>query len=578
MSRAYWNILLPALLLAVLFALVSSPAASGQKGATGASLSKPNGVELLGVSFEPDEGPGKAIIKVSGQCEYSTLLLADPPRLVLDLSGVKLGGDPEKKAVGKGIVRSIRISQFDGNTTRVVFDLASEVGFSVKKIEPADAAAQEIIVAFNSIVKGVLAGLEGGRFVVRVPGFSFAGAGENPGKDRNPGSEGGVRAFALTGPDRIVVDLPQATLARDAVREVTVHDELVKGIRLSQFDASTVRMVLDLRKAQPYKLVTSEDGGVALDLGYRLKSLQFDSGLEGTEVKLGLSGDAPLSVKKADGDNLLTIDIEDTVSSMGDRVIPVNDGVISEIRIEEPAPFKLRISLALRYYVAHKEPIGEGSVKKIFVTRSPLYGKILAIDPGHGGTDPGAISPTGLQEKFVTLDIGLQLAELLSSAGASAILTRKDDTYVSLPDRVDLANKAPADAFVSIHANSVSELHPSGTETFYFEGIQDSKTLADAIHDALVAGIGLIDRRAKPRELYVLKWTKMPACLVEVAFLSNLTEEQLLMDPAFRSKVAKSLFDGLWNFFKQRETPQNPKAPEKAGGQDLTNPGTDLAE
>jgi N-acetylmuramoyl-L-alanine amidase len=198
---------------------------------------------------------------------------------------------------------------------------------------------------------------------------------------------------------------------------------------------------------------------------------------------------------------------------------------------------------------------------------------LVAIDPGHGGGDPGAIGtlPPGTQtglperldadgrtriyEKDVTLDIGLRLDAWLRERGYPTVMTRTTDAAggdvpfttvgADLKARVDIANAAGARIFVSIHENSLSAT-ATGTETyrFYYSGAS-AKALADLIHEQVLAALGLPDRGVKTAGFYVLKNTRMPAVLVEGAFLSNPAEALLLADPATRQRVAEAIGAGV---------------------------------
>ncbi|HBS60622.1 MAG: N-acetylmuramoyl-L-alanine amidase [Bacillota bacterium] len=174
----------------------------------------------------------------------------------------------------------------------------------------------------------------------------------------------------------------------------------------------------------------------------------------------------------------------------------------------------------------------------------------IVIDPGHGGSDPGAIGPAGTQEKTHTLAVALYLRTLLQEAGHQVILTRETDRDVAYPDasaseelqaRVDIANQAGAGLFISLHANAADNSGAGGTETWYY---LDGYLLAEAVQGEL-ANLGLTDRGVKQANFYVLKYTEMPAILVELAFISNSAEERLLAAEEFRERAAREINNGL---------------------------------
>lgn len=172
----------------------------------------------------------------------------------------------------------------------------------------------------------------------------------------------------------------------------------------------------------------------------------------------------------------------------------------------------------------------------------------IFIDPGHGGNDPGTVGPTGLREKDINLNIGINLKQILEKHGVDARLTRADDRRIELAERVKMANSNNADYFVSIHNNSATNSAATGTETFAFYNSAVGSKLAAYIQKSLVKEIGLPDRGVKGSGFLVLKETKMPAVLVEVAFINNPKEENLLKDQNFLYKAALGIAKGVLEF------------------------------
>lgn len=180
---------------------------------------------------------------------------------------------------------------------------------------------------------------------------------------------------------------------------------------------------------------------------------------------------------------------------------------------------------------------------------SQLDGRFIVLDPGHGGRDPGAPGPSGLQEKEVTVDVALRLARLLRLAGASVSLTREDDRYVALADRVAMAGATPAQVFTSLHCNSFSTPAPHGTETYYYETWQGQK-LAVALQQELIDELELSDRGVREAGFYVLRHSPVSAALVEIAFISNPSEERFLADAWFRQRASLALFRGIRGYLE----------------------------
>ena len=179
----------------------------------------------------------------------------------------------------------------------------------------------------------------------------------------------------------------------------------------------------------------------------------------------------------------------------------------------------------------------------------------VCIDPGHGGSQPGAVGYFGTKEKDITLQVALQLRDVLKNAGVEVVMTRDSDKDVrtakqpnELQARCDVANNSKADVFVSTHCNASDDRTAHGTETWYYPKDAKSKTLAQFIQTELVKQIGLRDRGVKQGNYYVTRYTKMPAVLVELAFISNPEEEVLLKNKAFQRKCAVGIANGILRF------------------------------
>ncbi|GBG57465.1 N-acetylmuramoyl-L-alanine amidase [Sporomusaceae bacterium FL31] len=189
---------------------------------------------------------------------------------------------------------------------------------------------------------------------------------------------------------------------------------------------------------------------------------------------------------------------------------------------------------------------------------SRLQGKIICLDPGHGGSDPGAVGPSGTMEKNNTLAIALLLKEKLENNGATVLMTRETDQDVSYPNassaeelgaRINIASDANADLFISIHNDAFTSITAAGTTTFHY-GDEESVDLAGHVQKCLVEELGTKDRGTRFGSFYVIRYAKMPAILVEIAFISNPEEELLLASTDGRAKSAESIFKGIVKYFK----------------------------
>ena len=194
----------------------------------------------------------------------------------------------------------------------------------------------------------------------------------------------------------------------------------------------------------------------------------------------------------------------------------------------------------------------------------PLFGgnfksseKVIVIDPGHGGKDPGTTGFNGNYEKDINLEISKKLKRKLESNRYKVILTRDSDKYVDNLLRADIANKKRARVFVSIHGNAMEDNSSvDGIQVLYYPNRQstigdlNNNELAQVMMNSLVSRTGARDKGIIEREdLIILNQTKMPAILIEYGFLSNEKEEQLLLTDEYQNKVVDSIIDGLEEYF-----------------------------
>ncbi|MGM7683416.1 N-acetylmuramoyl-L-alanine amidase [Cytobacillus sp. Hm23] len=182
-----------------------------------------------------------------------------------------------------------------------------------------------------------------------------------------------------------------------------------------------------------------------------------------------------------------------------------------------------------------------------------IEGRIIVIDAGHGGEDPGT-SGHNEQEKNINLKVAKLVEQRLDELGAHVVMTRDGDTKLELQDRVDIAKENYADIFVSIHSNSASNEDANGTETYYDtstnENGAESKLLASAIQSEIVKIVGSADRGIKDNELYVIKHNDIPSVLVELGFLSNEIDAALLLDDNVLVKYADGIVSGIQLYYQ----------------------------
>ena len=213
----------------------------------------------------------------------------------------------------------------------------------------------------------------------------------------------------------------------------------------------------------------------------------------------------------------------------------------------------------------------------------------VVLDPGHGGKDPGAVGPKGLEEKEVVLDIALRLQRLLQKAGWQVVLTRGTDTYIPLGKRTAIANREKANLFISLHTNASSRPRAKGIETYFLNpryngqgesvvirkngtsaksmdklqhilydlkltsNIEESNRLADTIQSSLILKLkkrypDIVDLGVKQASFYVLVGAQMPSVLVEISFLSHPNEEARLAKKGYRDMVSRALLVGIRHY------------------------------
>ena len=332
-----------------------------------------------------------------------------------------------------------------------------------------------------------------------------------------------------------------------------------------------------------------------------------------TRVVIDLSEKTEFRGDKLINPDRIFIDIMGSITKLEDtsKQIKIDDGVVKTVRTARFNQEITRVVFDLyqesryelfslidpdRVVIDIFKPGEEAVVSETLPAKTeekPAHGpeitgkRVVIIDPGHGGKDPGAIGPSGLKEKEVTLGIALYLEKLLKGAGISTYLTRNKDEFVYLEDRTDFANQKNGFVFVSLHANSVLNHRPSakGIETFVLSSkyigasardvadrenrasrahpeldtdlakiiadleessnIQRSFDFAKIVQEKLVKYLKLEDRGVKQAPFVVLKGVNMVAVIAEVAFVSNPKEEKLLKNNEFRQKSAQALFEAI---------------------------------
>lgn len=329
---------------------------------------------------------------------------------------------------------------------------------------------------------------------------------------------------------------------------------------------------VSLRTSPPVAEQEEEDEATTApspSLKAELQSISFSS----NRLMITTSGEVKPKLSTLGAPDRIIVDMPETTfsesfiqgqdfSSDGSGSIVVTDStVVSKVRYAmfSHSPSTVRVVFDLKQPATAKWSLGDNHVLLVDLTASngesasqPALptddGKIIVIiDPGHGGRQSGAVSISGKYEKDFNLAVGLKVQALLQKhEDIQTVITRQDDTELSLQQRVEMAELNQADVFISIHGNKFTTADPNGIETLYSR--MESKTLADVLHTHIMPVAGLKDRGVKMVSLHVTRETSMPAVLLELGFMSNPTDEALMLTEDYQNRCAEAIVDGIIEF------------------------------
>jgi N-acetylmuramoyl-L-alanine amidase len=383
------------------------------------------------------------------------------------------------------------------------------------------------------------------------------------------------RTMVLKNPGRVVVDIKDAWLSPQAKRELAVSGPFVSRARVAQFDQRTVRVVVETTVGKDNYKIFPLTGGpvpgrVVLDFG-RVGPDSAGATIALPDVKAPSKPAAP-QTKPTKPQTPQTKPQAPQTKPQVPQTKPVETKPV-ETKPAETKPVETKpeeqqtpqdAEQAAQETAADtpgEQPATESSTDAGIAAITGLAGHSITIDAGHGGNDSGAIGPTGVTEKSVTLRVALALQKILTSEGATVYMTRTTDTEVSpkgaaasdieeLQARCDVANQHDSDIFISIHMDSFTNGAAKGTTGYYYAlGSKKSRDLADKVRAGVIDQIGTPSRGTQSCNFYVVKHTDMPATLVEVAFISNPTEEKLMNSEDGVQKAAQGIADGIADFF-----------------------------
>ena len=343
-----------------------------------------------------------------------------------------------------------------------------------------------------------------------------------------------------------------------SVRTATRNDANVPFVRtVLELDSKvTPRLFID--EDGKYVTVTLPNAKIAKNVEKKYNAdrnvvsrISLSQRSSGTDVNIKV----PRAVTKSDV-NVFTLPGTDKAKKECRVVIDVNDksGKVKQWMHWNDAKIGIdNTSLSSTYSVK----VPSYSSSRSYKLTKGLNDKVICIDPGHGGTDVGAIGKIS-QEKNITLAISKKIADLLNDAGAKVIMTRTTDVDVYAPydaaaeelqARCNIANAAKADAFVSVHIDSFSSADARGVTAYYNSKTPHDYSLAKYIHNQNMQATEFPDRGTRTANFYVLLHTNMPAVLLELGFISNPTEERALNSEKQQQNFAESIVKGLADYF-----------------------------
>ncbi len=460
-------------------------------------------------------------------------LIINPDRLLVDLPNQKLHPAFQNCTPGDSNVRDIRLMQRDDGSVRLIFDLAKLLGY--KTIQDPN-HPEQLILVFNYFLQEVSFLQKDGFRKVQI-------------KTSLPAE---FKVLTLSNPNRLVIDFEGATV-NTSNNVVSGDGTWIDRIRTAQFDPRTVRVVLDLKDPVSCYVTRSISEPNLVEVR-TVQNINQITWLDGKEDRLVITGENELDavIQKLKATKKLTVSLNYVQLRSGlevsGRQSDLTDGlkiIPSPTKVEMEIDLKDRVITNTEFTMDHRQLI-------IHFRPSSLYQKTIVLDAGHGGVDPGACGCQGTREKEVTLDVTMRLKDLLEEAGANVILTRMDDSYISLYERPMIANNLFADAFISIHCNSFpNNSTVRGIEVYYYPERPAGKVLAGLIAKQVITATGLNNRGIRGNERYVvLREPLMVSILAELGYLSNFEEETLLRSGEFRSQAANGIFQGLADYYQ----------------------------
>ena len=457
----------------------------------------------------------------------------DDQKIVLDFYGAKSSLPSEITKTNSDIVTGIRTATHENNGdsfTRVVFDLSGKKDYEVKQ----SADKKNITISFGKTTVDKISAVHSqNKDIITIGGTGSFGA----------------SVAMTTDPQKIVVTIPncQSNL-NDKINTDDLQYVLAGKVDTSK--GNTVEMVFDVEDLVQYSY-REENQNLILEIyPTTLKNMRYDKNANvlylDKKDKID-TGSVKFEDHYLDGyfDVTLPGDYE---SDYGYGTYDVKGTVVENIEVSTKGgntTFRFKQNRISAYEVT-----AEGDSYAIRVKNpKEVYDKVLLLDAGHGGKDPGT-SGNGMQEKNLTLTIAQKIEQELQGSGIKVYMTRDSDVYPENSTRAQTANDI-ADLMVSIHINSGPET-ANGTESLYQVHANDSssrltsKQLAEILQASMISGTGNTNRGVKLRtDLLILNRTTVPSAIVEVVFITNTGDALKISNPAYQDQVAQAIADGI---------------------------------
>ncbi len=499
----------------------------------------------------------KVIIKSDGNIHYTTEILKRD-KLVIDIHDAKLNIKGQYDKSGSLNLKDdnftkVEYSQYSykPDVVRIAITITDNLDFD---IVPSKDGKTNVISFVNKIDDFRIESVDGKDLILIQGNDNIK-----------------YKVMRLKNPERIVIDMMDTSLSSGTYFEFPYELGFIKGLRVSQFEADNnyssldriVRVVLDVQDMVIDPLIKIDNVENDL-LIYPEKNLwediSYDADGKDRILTINDVGNANYLLENYPERKVLEIIVPSDLTQIEEGHVYIKDGLIEEIEVikdNKDTIIQVKYNRSIVFDLLSKNKDKDFVLQINRNLDVKPADRIIVIDPGHGGTDPGAISVNGRREKDLNLAIASKLNEGLLDKGYNVIMTRDGDTNLGLYGRSGLANEYFADVFISVHGNSIAgNKGINGLEVYYWpQNRSNIKTyeqypFAKAIHDEIVKATGGTSRGIKTNSFVVIRETKMPAVLIETGFLSNPEEENLLFNGDYQNKIVEGIIKGVESYFE----------------------------